>query len=144
MTTTAMPRCSAAATLAPGCGSSTPRITQGVCLMFRREAFNARAIAQLASRSPISLGRSGRVYTVGDSGNPAATLMPCPATAGPDEIVAEHVRVQLPWLFFTKLLDWQSEHEYRWCTRNLRERGRHARLMQWDRARPSPVQIGPP
>jgi hypothetical protein len=151
---------------------------QGVCLMFRREAFHARAIAQLASRSPNSWAGPVGYTQRGILENPAATLMPSPATAGPDEIVAEHVRVQLPWLFFTKLLDWQSEHEYRfvesstddgctfvnvgdtlagvilgwkfpeWQAHGAREVCESVDamlwLMQWDRARPSPVQIGPP
>ncbi len=45
--------------------------------------------------------------------------MPSPASATADEIVAEHVRTQLPWLFFTKLLDWQSEHEYRFVESSM-------------------------
>ena len=109
--------------------------------------------------------------------NPAATLMPNPAAASADEIVAEHVRLQLSWLFFAKLLDWQSEHEYRfvepsiedgytfvdvsdtvagvllgwkfpeWQAHGAREIcesvGASLWLMQWDRARPLPVQIAP-
>jgi hypothetical protein len=81
--------------------------------MFRRNVFHDRAMAQLTSRSPNSWAGPVSYTQRGILENPAATLMPSPATADADDIVAEHVRVQLPWLFFTKLLDWQSEHEYR-------------------------------
>jgi hypothetical protein len=44
--------------------------------------------------------------------NPAATLMPNPATPDTD-VVEQHVREHLRWIFFTKLLDGETEHEYR-------------------------------
>jgi hypothetical protein len=150
---------------------------QGVCLMFRRNALNAEVIAQLTSRSPNSWASPVSYTQRGILENPAATLMPSHAGADAEEIVAEHVRLQLPWLFFTKLLDWQSEHEYRfvefsmddgftsvnfgdtlagvilgckfpeWQAHGAREvcesMGATLWLMQWDRARPSPVRIGP-
>jgi Protein of unknown function (DUF2971) len=86
---------------------------QGVCLMFQRNVFHARVIAQLTRRSPDSRADQVAYTQRGILENPAATLMASSATADADKIVAEHVRVQLRWLFFTKLREWQSEHEYR-------------------------------
>jgi hypothetical protein len=147
---------------------------QGVCLMLRRERFATKALAEIQARTVGVWAGAVSYAQRGILENSAATIMPNPATTDID-IVEQHVRDHLKWLFFTKLLDWETEHEYRFielsmedgCTfvdigdtlagvilgwkfpewqahgavEMCRSVGATTWLMQWDRARPMPVQI---
>jgi hypothetical protein len=148
---------------------------QGVCLMFRRELLHAKALDEIQGRTA-GAWADGVIYTErGILDNPAATLMPNPATTDAD-VVEQHIRNHLKSIFFTKLLDWETEHEYRFVEPSMDDGytfvdigdtlacvilgwkfpewqahgafemcqsvGATTWLMQWDRARPMPVQIG--
>ena len=147
----------------------------GVCLMFRREPLQTNALSEIQGRTPRAWVGAVSYTQRGILDNPAATLMPNPATTDAD-VVEQHVREHLHWLFFTKLLDWETEHEFRfvesstddgytfvdigdtlaavilgwkfpeWQAHGAVEMcqsvGATTWLMQWDRARPMPVQLG--
>ena len=89
---------------------------QGVCLMLRRRDFEAIALRQLKSRSRDAWADEVRYTQRGILDELAATVM-APSNPGADltaeELTQEHVDKHVKSIFFTKLMDWQSEHEYR-------------------------------
>jgi hypothetical protein len=86
---------------------------QGVCLVFHREAFEATALRQLSSRSPGSLAGPVRYTRAGLAETPAISLGGLAAGADGTRLAREHLNNLAKDLFFLKLLDWKSEHEYR-------------------------------
>ncbi|MGO9898151.1 MAG: hypothetical protein ACLP0J_00300 [Solirubrobacteraceae bacterium] len=78
----------------------------------RREAFRARALAQLQSRSAVALAHEVRYTPMGIWDDPRATLVYPQGLSGPDA-ATEHADKHAISLFFTKQKDWESEHEYR-------------------------------
>jgi hypothetical protein len=84
----------------------------GVCLLFRRQAFHHLVLAQLEGRSPGAQADAVRYTQAGLAGSAARTLMLDPALTG-TELAQRHVQRHLGVFFFTKLVDWESEHEYR-------------------------------
>ncbi|MGO9902647.1 MAG: DUF2971 domain-containing protein [Solirubrobacteraceae bacterium] len=84
----------------------------GVCLVLKRDAFHANVLAQLQSRSPHSLAREVRYTPMGIWTDSAATLLPTQGRGG-EEAASEHAESHATSLFFTKLMDWESEREYR-------------------------------
>lgn len=87
----------------------------GVCLVFDRSDFTSHFIEQM---NEIGMLDRGEVrYTRGGLAEDvkAQTILTDNAAAGgnPSEEAARHVVQNSTALFFTKLLDWQGEHEYR-------------------------------
>lgn len=91
---------------------------RGVCLMIKREDFEPRALAELRARSANSWAGAVNYTRRGILENPAATLMANLGTPAAS-VVHEHVQQQRDWIFFTKLLDWESEHEYRFIESSM-------------------------
>jgi hypothetical protein len=84
----------------------------GVCLVFDRERLITNLIQALepvgtAFHGPVHYRRSGIMDTPG-----ADTLMLGGATP-PEDAVTQHIAEHRDALFFTKLLDWEHESEYR-------------------------------
>ncbi len=85
----------------------------GVCLVFHREAFEATALRQLSSRSPGSMAGPVRYTRAGLAETPAISLGGLAPGADGAQLAREHLKSLAKDLFFLKLLDWKSEHEYR-------------------------------
>jgi len=84
----------------------------GVCLVFDRERLikhltEALARVGTAFHGPVRYCRSGIMDRPG-----ASTLM-LSGDDSPDDAVARHIAAHRDALFFTKLLDWEHESEYR-------------------------------
>jgi hypothetical protein len=102
---------------------------RGVCLMFRREDFERRALAELRARSPNSWASAVNYTQRGILENPAATLMANNNPGTPAaRMVDKHVQQQYDWIFFTKLLDWESEHEYRFIESSMDDGYSHVEI----------------
>jgi hypothetical protein len=84
----------------------------GVCLVFEREPFEAQVLAQLQERSHES--RSGEVYYWRpDRGEwPWPTILLDRSESGTDQ-GRKHLERHFTDYFFTKLVDWESEYEFR-------------------------------
>lgn len=85
----------------------------GVCLIFDRERLDAAFQAELAGRGQLTAGN----VTYSDR-NPALTGafvidMAEFVRLGTDQAVNAHAQAHLHTLLFTKLLDWETEVEYR-------------------------------
>jgi hypothetical protein len=91
---------------------------RGVCLMFRREPFTASALGQLRERTPSAWADEVRYTQRGILEDQAATLLPAPGTTGAD-VSEVHLKKHLKSIFFTKLKDWESEHEYRFVEASM-------------------------
>jgi hypothetical protein len=85
---------------------------QGVCLLFRRDAFEPLVLAQLQERSPRARAGAVRYSKAGLAESPATTLLQREGITGAS-LAQEHVRRFAQEFFFSKLIDWKSEHEYR-------------------------------
>jgi hypothetical protein len=85
---------------------------QGVCLLFRRDAFHDVALGQLRQRSPQSCAGEVR-YTQSGILEEDAYMMVVHRGSNADELAREHLRTHIDAFFFRKLQDRESEHEYR-------------------------------
>ena len=94
---------------------------KGVCLMFRRGDFEASVLEQLRSRSPESWGHAVTYKHRGILEDAAATVL-LPSNLRATDLRSDHLRKHLQSIFFTKLTDWQSEHEYRFVESSWNER----------------------
>jgi hypothetical protein len=85
---------------------------QGVCLLFRRETFEPLLLTQLRERSPGACAGAVRYSEAGLATSSATTLLQREGVTG-TSLAQEHVRRFAKEFFFSKLIDWESEHEYR-------------------------------
>lgn len=92
----------------------------GICLMFRRREFEVMALQQLRSRSTDSWAHEVAYTHRGILDEAAATVFLPSDLAWPD-LSRDHVRKHLKSIFFTKLTDWQSEHEFRFVESSMDE-----------------------
>jgi hypothetical protein len=91
----------------------------GVCLMFHRERLHERVLTELSNRTTAAWAAEV-TYTqrglLGDSA--ASTLTPSVGQEAADA-VERHIQQHWKAIFFTKLLDWQSEHEFRYVESSI-------------------------
>ena len=88
------------------------RADQGICLLFRRDAFEPLVLAQLQQRSPGARAGAVRYSKAGLAESPATTLLQREGIPGAS-LAQEHVRRFAQEFFFSKLIAWEGEHEYR-------------------------------
>jgi hypothetical protein len=81
---------------------------QGLCLLFRRDAFEPLVLAQLQQRSPGARAGAVRYSKAGLAESPATTLLQREGITGAS-LAQEHVRRFAQEFFFSKLVDWESE-----------------------------------
>lgn len=84
----------------------------GVCLVFAKDAFKAVVLPQLHARSPDARGSAVKYAKTGLAGSHASTILLSPDEAGSDQ-ARRHLEKHATEFLFTKLSDWESEHEYR-------------------------------
>lgn len=85
---------------------------EGVCLVFAKERFEERVLAQLKTRSPDAVAGPVGYTPTGLYGDGAASFTLQPGQDA-NQLVEAHIRQHGRSLWFTKLQDWESEHEYR-------------------------------
>jgi hypothetical protein len=85
---------------------------QGVCLLFHRERFQEVVLAQLRARAPGAVCGPVRYEKEGIAAEAAATMMLEPGVSA-EGLADRHLGQHFNALFFLKLLDWESEHEFR-------------------------------
>jgi hypothetical protein len=85
---------------------------RGVCLVFDHGVLEPFVLEQLQELDPRSLAGPVKYRQEGLAGEDAADLRPAPGQSG-EELVEQHLEQFMTILFLTKLLDWESEHEYR-------------------------------
>jgi Protein of unknown function (DUF2971) len=85
---------------------------QGVCLVFERAGLTALVEKQIDERGSRACAGPVRYSRTGLLGTGASTLMPTQGITGA-QLAAEHLAQNVGPLFLLKLIDWQSEHEFR-------------------------------
>jgi hypothetical protein len=101
----------------------------GVCLMFHRDHLTTAIVAELQGRSPDAWEVPVTYTQRGIVGDAAATMLPEPNKT-PGEVMQAHVHQHLRAIFFTKLTDWESEHEYRFVESSLDEEYTYVEIGQ--------------
>jgi Protein of unknown function (DUF2971) len=84
----------------------------GVCLVFAKDAFSAFVLPQLQARSPNARADTVKYARIGLAGSHASTILLSPDETGSEQ-ARRHLEKYATEFFFTKLSDWESEHEYR-------------------------------
>jgi hypothetical protein len=90
----------------------------GVCLMFRRREFEATVLKQLRARSQTASAASVSYTPTGIFKKDDPMLVDASGGSAEDS-ASRYVASNLDLLFFTKLNDWESEHEYRFVEPSL-------------------------
>jgi hypothetical protein len=84
----------------------------GVCLVFARDAFKAAVLSQVQTRSPTARAGAVKYSNTGLARSRASTILLSPDEPGSEQ-ARRHLEKHATEFLFTKLSDWESEHEYR-------------------------------
>lgn len=98
-----------------GCGEQYAENNAGVCLVFDRERLVDAILGSLEGRELAALYHQEVTYEGGGILKPILDIEALGEKVTPARVnrfIEEHYEP----LFFQKVLDWQSEHEYRFCT----------------------------